>query len=216
MRHRRRLRKVAQPARKRLRRLRHLAETVDRADLAKAERTIAHVAIELLTLWSNFVRSYYVACALGARRGRHSRVRTSKPYASVNDAIGAAIAKFRPSAVPRSTGLWHRRDEPTWHDNQTLITLAKDAKWSNEEVVAAALSIKGVRGALDLPVFRNFYAHRNPETLKTASQLGPQYGIPQHRRLSEILLAVPKGGHEALLLQWIGEFDIIIEWLCEK
>jgi hypothetical protein len=215
VRHRRRLSKVAQSTRERFRKLQRLVETVDTANQWLTELVVAHVTIELVSTWSNFVRSYYLSCALNARLGRRSRIRTSRPYASAQDALGAAVLRFNPKATPLATGLWHRRDEPDWKNNGTLITLASEASWSNLETIAAALSIRGARSTVDPPVARNFYAHRNAGTLAAARSLGPRYGIPQYERLSQILLAIPSGSPNSLLVEWTGELDTITEWLCE-
>src|SRR5207248_3261272 len=108
MRHRRRIGKVAQAARRRLARLRRLVAGVDPRDVQATERVVAYVTIELLTLWGNFLRSYYLACALNARCGRRRRIRTAVSYASVEDALGAAVRRFNSRAVPLATGKWHR------------------------------------------------------------------------------------------------------------
>ncbi len=215
MRQRRRLRKMAQAVKRRLQRLRRLAKAVDRTDLHLTDRTIAFVTLEVANAWANFMRSYYLACALNGKRSRRGTIRTAKPYASANEALGGAVVRFKPTATPNTAGQWHRRDEPAWHDTQVILTLSQEADWSNKDNVGTALSIRGSRGALDLPVFRNFYAHRNPATLRAARSLAPSHGIPQYQRLSDILLSVPVGSREALLVDWIDEFGIIVEWLCE-
>jgi hypothetical protein len=210
-----RLRKVAQAARKRLRRLRKLVKGVDRTDVHITERSIAFATTELLTLWANFARSYYLASALQGKQTRRKRIQTSAHYSSPNDAIGAAILRFTPRARPHASGKWHRRQEPTWHDTNILLTLALDGGWSTASVVAAALSVTGVRAYVDLPVFRNFYAHRNASTQDAARACAPFYSIPQLRRVTDILLQVPQNGHEPLLVEWIDELDVVIDWLCE-
>jgi hypothetical protein len=195
--------------------LRRLIATVDPADVRSTELRVGHVTLELVNLWSNFVRAYYLSCALNARVGRRQRIRTTRTFTSTDDALRAAVLRFKPAAARLPSGGWSRRDEPDWKNTGILLTLASEGGWSNESTVAAALSIKGIRSIFDLPTFRNFYAHRNRETLEAARLLGARYGIPQYRRLSEILLSVPVAGRDLLLIEWIGELDIIIEWLCE-
>jgi hypothetical protein len=211
----RRLPKLSRTA---LHRLDHLQRRVSRLPAAtdnSFEPEIEFVVIQLANLWSNFVRCYYLSSVFGARWGRRRHVHTSVSYRTINDAIGGAITTFRPRALPQASGQWRRRDEPAWHDNSTLLTLAQVGSWSTLPTIEAAFSIQGVRSILDLPVVRNFFAHRNFRSWVAARSLAIQYGIPQPHRISALVISVPLTGNDLLINQWLEELQLIIRWLCE-
>jgi hypothetical protein len=179
------------------------------------ERIISFVTIEVQSTWSNFARCFYLSCAMGCREGRRSRISAAVSYATVNDALGAAILQFRPKATPLATGMWHRRDEPAWHEPRTLEVLAIKNGWTNLATIQSVFSLRS-RALVDLPVFRNFYAHRSVENLRAASAQAPMYGHPTSLRPTQVLLSIPIGGRGALLSQWIEELSTMSLWLCGK
>src|SRR5690606_6596746 len=117
------------------------------------------------------------------------------------------------SAVPNSSGIWNRRDEPDWNSSRTLITLCTMIGCSNLADITAAFS-SGSRVLLDLPAFRNFYGHRNEQTQSAAMQLASHYGISATMRPSTILLTRGLGRGLPLIVDWIDDLDFTIEYLC--
>jgi hypothetical protein len=71
------------------------------------------------------------------------------------------------------------------------------------------------RAFADLPVFRNFFAHRNKGTAQAAGAIAPQYSIPSYRHPIEILATTPKGSPYPLLVDWIDDLSVTVELLCE-
>ena len=82
------------------------------------EVVVAYVAIEALNAWAMFSRSFYLSCVLGAKTERKKQVTFTKP---LGDPLGAAITCCNRWAVPNASGVWHRRDEPAWHDPNVLM-----------------------------------------------------------------------------------------------
>jgi hypothetical protein len=103
------------------------------------------------------------------------------------DALVFAIRRLR----------WHnysgvspsRRDEPTWHDPRTLLTLASDIGVSNLNEVQAAFSL-GATYLSNLPTVRNFYAHRNDETFRKVREKAILLGLGRNIRPSEFVCTV--------------------------
>jgi hypothetical protein len=172
----------------------------------------AYVAIEARNTWSNFVRAFYISLADGVRL-ESGTVATVSPTRLANDAIGFAVQRWRPSRRPQANGTWHRRDEPAWHDPNTILTLCRDLAASNTADVEAAFSA-GSRVFLDLPVFRNYFAHRNQETRRAALDLAPSYGVPAPLSPAEILLARALGRPQPVLVDWIDDLTFTAEYLC--
>lgn len=176
---------------------------------------VSYATINLLNCWANFVRNYYLSCALGTRTKGAVPVHCAIRFATVNDALGRAIQKFRPSATPKTSGEWDRRDEPAWHDSNTLLRLAEDPGLSNRYSIEAALSL-GSRVFIDLPTMRNYFAHRNQSTYRAAVSIGANYGIPvRDRHPIEILLSRPLRRPQLLLYDWIDDIQTTVELLCE-
>jgi hypothetical protein len=134
---------------------------------------------------------------------------------SVNEAIGHAISVMkRPAASPMSSGLWDTRDEPCWHDVNTLLKLADYHCFSNLPDIKAAFSL-GFTAHRDLVVFRNYYGHRNLGTKTKAQNLATTYGIKTNQHPTEILLDSPlKTPGITLLDQWVSELEQTITFLC--
>ncbi len=132
---------------------------------------------------------------------------------SLNAALGKAVLLVRPRAAPKSDGSWHRKDEPTWHDPNVFTRLMYHVGSSNMADVNDAFST-GTRTFIDLPVFRNFFAHRNLLSMRAAQALGIRYGIPSTISPAEILSRRSIGRPQALLLDWIDDVRFTMEYLC--
>lgn len=182
------------------------------------EICLTYVTIEALNTWSNFSRSFYLSCTLHPRTVNGNRVTTRIETGNFNEAIGEAISLYRSSATPNPQGLWHRREEPTWHERSTITRVCNHIECSNITDISHGLSGQQTFFT-HLPVFRNFYGHRNQQTEKAAMQLAPRYGIPATLRPSDILRQFPISGTSTpstsiLLVQWLDEIEFTIEYLC--
>jgi hypothetical protein len=174
---------------------------------------MSYVTIQFLNLWSNFVRAYFLSCMLGARRESGPSVAVLHPGLTYHDALGIAVHVFRPAAMPMGSGGWDRRDEPRWHDTHWILTLAASEAFSNVGDIGAALSI-GTRAFIDLPVFRNYFAHRNELTRIAACNLALVNYIPVSSRPSRILLTRPLGRPQSLIEDWIDDVAFVVDYMC--
>jgi hypothetical protein len=177
-----------------------------------AEIMTSNVAIEALTSWANFSRAYYLSCFLVPKTESKLSVSIT-PVFPIVDALGFAIQIWKPRAAPNTAGIWSRRDEPTWHDPNTLLRLLTQIRSSSLADVQAALSLQ-YTVFRDLPVCRNFFAHRNRETEKAAMDVALKYGIAGSPRPAKMLLSFPYGGTEPLLLKWLHEIEFTVQYIC--
>lgn len=197
----------------RLRRLRALSVWASAGSLP-ADRTVAFVTIELLAAWANFTRAYYLSCWEGARTTEGNRVDLTLPPGSPTDGIGFAVKRRYPNATPKQNGEWRRRDEPTWHRPETLMKLAKDLSFTNSAEISAAFS-GGTRVFLDLPVYRNFFAHRGHGTFRAAmDNAAIQHGIVGAHSPAESLLSMLPGRPQSLLGEWFDDISLTVAYLC--
>jgi hypothetical protein len=209
------LRRLARSASYRLKALRDSLDSA-RGGLTLRERTlvVCAVTIDATNTWSNFSRSYYLSCCVGTFLQPIGFVTSKVAFTGFNDSIGLAIRLYRSHATPRATGIWHRRDEPPWHDPNVLMKCCHNVGASNYPHVTNALSV-GTRFFIDLPVFRNYCAHKNQQTENAAKKLAPNYGISALLSPLEILLSTPLRAREPLLTLWLFEMETVVRLLCE-
>ncbi len=174
---------------------------------------VAYVSVEALNAWSQFSKAFYLSCALNARTESKAKVQTTPPGLSMDDAIGRAILLYKPRSMPNSLGQWQRRDEPTWHDPAVLMRVCLNINCSLHSQMQAAFS-SGQQVFADLPVFRNFYGHRNRLSSAAAQNLSPRYLLPSNLRPSEILLKAGPRASTSVLIEWLAEMKFTAEFLC--
>ncbi len=213
-----RLDRLSHSTERRLRRLQGRARQVRVAGgtlkPSQFEAEVSFVVIELLNMWSNAAKWYFVSCARGARSSQGQQIHSALALVDDNDAVGAAVRVFHPGATPSgATGLWDRRDEPSWHDPNTLVRLSSAAHLSNAVTISGSFGL-GAKVFRDLPVFRNYFAHRNRETRMAAQRIGRPYGVNTLQNPSKILCEVPVGRGASVLEEWIDEISATIRLLC--
>jgi hypothetical protein len=178
------------------------------------DRLVAFIAIETLNLWASFVRAYYVSCCMRGKRVGGGRV-LIPAGAGINgcaQAINFAMQTVKPYA--KGGPPWSRREEPTWHDTQTLLKLSAAVGASNVLQVQAAFGLK-TRVFLDLPVFRNFFAHRNDETARRVAARARYYGLSPQLRPSEMLCAASPGRPQRICSDWLDDICDVVQSLCQ-
>ena len=171
---------------------------------------VSYIVIESLNGWALFSRSYYLSCARGTRTASGNPITIGAPTA---DPIGQAIKLAKPWITPSAAGTWHRRDEPTWHDHRALLAACRPLKCSHQPVIDSALSMNQMVFA-DLPVFRNFFAHRNQATDRAARNIAPKYLLPSSLQPAQFLVSVPPRRHTPVVLEWLAELTITVDFLC--
>src|SRR5258706_12652652 len=136
-----RLQKLWLSMKKRCRRLRQEAMLL-RAPIGSAEREVgtSSLVINLLNIWGNFARSYYLSCMSECRCTGGHMVSVGMTGLTIHDCIGLAISIITPwnSFVPGT--IPDRRREPTWHDPNTLLRIAASQAFSHRSDIVAAFS----------------------------------------------------------------------------
>jgi hypothetical protein len=196
-------------------RLRAAANSVLGDITPHSRKIIGSTVIDLLNAWSGFSRGYYLSCITRPRREQGGRV-VARTFAgsTFTDAISVAMQRHRPTRRPRPGGGWERRDEPPWHDTAVLLASCMDLGCSNITQIQAALST-GSAVFQHLPVFRNFFAHRNDATAAKARNIALFYSIPSSRKHpAEVLRSPPHGRPFPLLLEWMDDIELTVELIC--
>lgn len=180
---------------------------------AEHDIQLAYCTIEAANAWAQFVRSYFLSCAvLRARTLSGARVSTGAVrYRTYDDALVAATRVIDPRLDPRTTNVTAKQ-EPNWAQKGEVRKIAATLHFSNIATVQRAFAISTTTYS-DIVSVRNFYAHRS------------QLGAAKIRTLSKnrILRATRPSEFVAALLpqrpvrvyeQWLADFSTIAETLC--
>jgi len=205
-----RLRRVA---RRHLARLRARAFEATRPGQRPSDIEVAYVVIEIQNLWGNFFRSYIISCLFRPKRGDGQVVTLGNvAIKTPGDVVHAAAKSIKGPTAPAPTS---RREEPAWHEVPVFLKTCQHIQCSHAPHVESALSLN-TRAFQDLPVFRNFYAHRNEETAAKAIRLAEQQYLIRGQTHPTLALAAPSYRRpQALILDWIDEIGAVVELLCD-
>lgn len=175
------------------------------------DRELAFAAIEVATVWSSFVRSYYLSCALGARLGNGTMVTVSPPgILNTFDAMQFAVALLKKKTLRPN---WHPLDEPTWRLPSTLLRLSTAIGFSHSAQITTAFSVP-TSVFDDLPKFRNFYAHRGKSTFQGVAMARSQRRMQGPAHPTAVMATCLPGRPQNLISDWCDEIRITVELLC--
>ena len=178
---------------------------------AADDRDMAFAAIEAATVWSSFVRSYYLSCALGAKLESGTKVTVSQPgILSTFDAMKFAVRKLKNKNLRRN---WRPFDEPTWRLPSTLLRLSTEIGFSHGAQIAAAFSVS--TSVFDeLPDFRNFYAHRGESTVQGVAAMVSNWRMSGRMHPTAAMACCRPGRPQNIISDWCDEIRITVELLC--
>lgn len=207
------LNKLLNAYHRRLDRLRVLIWLLQRYPLGgEAERLACYMVVDLRNCWVEFSRHFFLSCFIRARSSEGRRISHERgDLRTLEDAIDAASRLMAPQRKLPSRV--RRRDEPDWGSPHTIITLAKRFRFSNLPEIGSAFSV-GTRVFNDLPVIRNFYAHRNRFTYRAATSLARLYGLPGSLTPTELLCSHGRGRPQSVVQDWLDDLYLIGEFLC--
>ncbi len=203
---------------KRLSRLRLIASQAclrPQNEFSETNREISFVTIELHTTIANFTRSYFLSCILNPKSKSGTRITCNPGIVSYTDAIDASMKACKNSVWRKSPGInWSRRDEPPWHQSNTLISSCHEISCSYQANILTAFAVP-TTVFNGLTIFRNFYAHRNENTVNLVRNLAISYGISAAGHPTQILCSAAYGRPQSMILDWIDDTDIITDLLCQ-
>ena len=196
---------------RRLNKLRRLVNYASTVPFPDANRIMSYVTLECHSMFANFARSYFLSCTISTRRETGPEITCIPTIVTFNDAISACMRRCKHKVW--LSGNWTRRDEPPWHQPKTLIDSCHEINCSNYTDIIAAFSVP-TRVFNDLTKFRNYFAHRNEYTFGFTKVVANHYSIPTHHHPSKILCTQAYGRPQVLMLDWIDDIEVIIEFLC--
>ena len=202
---------LAQLERAATRRLANIEARLLRYDIpptSEQERGVALCLIDAQSTWSQFARFFFVSSVLGARRGGGAYTTvTVGGLHTAEDAITFAILTFSPKRKKRSK--FRPLDEPPWHKGSILPRLAQAVGLSNQAQVNLAFSIQA-RALEDLPIARNFFAHRSRDTAALLEAIAPRYGLPDSTRAGALPGHLDPRRPHSIAAGWVAELRAIV------
>jgi hypothetical protein len=202
---------IGAQAERRLEYLHGLADSLPTVPDPSHDRVVAFVVIEALNTWASFCRSFYLSCVFRARRANGAKVALGKEAHIVtrDQAIEFAVLTVRGhSYVQNHRGPWKWRDEPKWYDPSVINNISPRLALSNLAQIQGAFGIPTVAFS-EIPVFRNFFAHRNHDTASRVRSLITRsyttYGFSRRTNPSAFLCARLPARPQNVLADYIDD-----------
>jgi hypothetical protein len=105
------------------------------------------------------------------------------------------------------------RDEPAWQDRSIFLRIVRGLGLSNEPAITAAIGVSAQTLA-NLPVIRNFYAHRTEDTAKKTAAVQLRYGFSGSIHPTEFLASRVGTQPHAILRYLVEDISISITTAC--
>ena len=214
MRPRRSLESLKLVANRHLSRFRTLAQNTLVLSRPDSDRIVSYICIECINSWHNFCRSYFLSCVLQPKTVNGHTILVNSDVRTFSDAINISMKTCKRHLWER--GSWDRRDEPLWRDPKIFVKSCAAIGCSNIDEIHNTFSIP-TKVLEHLPLLRNYYCHRNDDTIEKVKYLAFHYSIsipfkPFHP--TDILLLPAYDRPQALLLDWLDDVGIYIDFLC--
>jgi hypothetical protein len=204
MRHEPELSDLERMALRRLSVLRALALASAHRSWRERDQAMAFVAIEALNTWHQYCRHYFLSCALGTiDRGGTAITNTSAPaFRTESDAI-----KWAQTQVPKKHLYL---GEPRWR-TPTVWTRVMRRMGSSASAKADLAAGIATSVFVDLPRFRNFYAHRCRDTAIKARAMSRRKSIGTTGHPTDMLLATPAKASVPLVVDWLDDLYAAVD-----
>lgn len=191
--------------------LRQLVNALSPPLQASDDRLVSYTTMEALNMWGSFSRAYYLSCCLyQARRTTGARVTLATGgITNTLDALFFAARVMRGAKRPPI----NRRQEPAWHDPNTLLKTFAVLNVSNLNQIQAAFSYSTSAFA-HLPTIRNCFAHRNDETMYKVRDVARNLGVNPNQRACEIMCSALAGRPQNILADWLDDLRNVSVLLC--
>lgn len=202
-------------AKRRLNRFRDLAQNALTLNRPDSDRIVSYICIECLNSWHNFCRSYFLSCILRPKTISGQTILVNPNVSTFSNAIDISMMTCKRGLWEK--GSWDRRDEPLWRDPNIFVKNCEAIGCSNIDEIRNTFNVP-TKVLEHLTVLRNYYSHRNDETIKKVRDLAFYYSIsipfkPSHP--TDILLLPAYDRPQALLLDWLDDIEIYIDSLCD-
>lgn len=177
-----------------------------------------YILVDALAAWSAFTREYTLSClwrgAFSETHGPIIHAMTGLVPTERVALIEAIKATKKPSFAPADDYEITPFDEPVWRKGQTILRIAEKLSFNNFAQVQTAFSIPGT-ALEELPLIRNFYAHKDRKTAEVVRKLGQSvYGVPALKPAHELVSEILPEKTDSLLSEWLHQLHQTSQALC--
>lgn len=172
------------------------------------DEILVYLAVELHNLWNHFCRSYVLCSAKGltSLSGVVWRAPNASRWSleSIRQHLVMVHGKKRIND-PLSEPVWRRLD----------VVEACCATLGTGNLPSIALTIGYGHSFLsELPVARNFAAHKSKSARMKLDQVAASRGYPGRSDLERVMLAPSSSGYGTVVLEWITEIERSMTTMC--
>lgn len=194
---------------RRVARLRRLHGLTAGQSVTEADRTISYITIELDNLILGAIRQFVISSLTGARSAAGGKVRSSPAFSDEGEVGAYVMSVLSPVSYTNmgSPTRLSRRDEFKVRDPRLVERVMASCSASNLLSVQAAYAYNtGV--FTDLPIIRNFFAHRNDDTWRKVRNRAPGMGIYGARSACELVMARIPARPVTVLQDWLDDVEL--------
>jgi hypothetical protein len=175
----------------------------------------AHVVIELDNLIISTFREFLVSSNFGARglSGRWTST-VVPPFPSDAHLSARALSIINSVKYGRmgSPPIVDRRDEHKFRNPREVRAVLASLGGNNLPELDTALALNTTLFS-DIAVLRNFYAHRNRDTWRKASDyFTQQRAYPHFRRAADLLIYQRPSSGVSLIEEWLGDAELFFDF----
>lgn len=189
-------------------RLRILADPV-RAPLVPEDRQLlTYIVIEAAVLWAEYSKAFFFSSAFNARDSQGGKVTHTQSFRTADDVLAFAVSVARPDVT--KTGNFTHRDHPDWQAPGVVRKLLHAMSASTLGSWQLGMGVQ-TRVTADLPVMRNFFAHKGEDSATRARRLRTHYGVTQQLTPWDLLSAAPSQLGQPILWSWLDDLALMIK-----
>lgn len=174
------------------------------------------LVVEMHNQWSQFSRAVALSAYFNPKLSDGVRARLNgQSFSCMDDYRYYCASQFKHYLRKQNPKRITRRDEPDWADISKVYKILSGVGYSEIDRVNSAANLCGA----DISNFtsvRNFYAHKNDETLgKVVDICRRSYSMPLRggEHLSEVLTMSAYSRPQPIIVDWLSKLRIAAEFI---
>ena len=173
---------------------------------------LSFVVIELDDLVVSSMRVFVISCFWSARTVMGHRITTACLFWSEAEIAAYVMSVLRPTSFDKRDCPYvvNRSDEITIRDPRDIEKILLSCSSSNLIAWQSALSLNSSLFSY-LAIIRNFYAHRNKDTLMKVIKVSRALGLFGVRHADDLLTAIVPGRPISIFEDWLDDAEIFFD-----
>lgn len=196
----------------RILRIRRLFDLAGSSPEPRRSEFISVSVIELDNLILSSLRALTISSLRCGRTSQRNKISTTRRFGDEQEiaAFMLSILHVKSFQKLRSPTRVSRRDEPKVRDPRATEIVFASCGASNIGSLRNALALNTTLFA-DLPILRNFYAHRNEDTWRKVRTKAHALGVFRIKHPNELLMTMLPGRPVTLFEDWLDDAELFFE-----